>query len=288
LQNTTSPVHEDQARASRVLPSDVIVGDNSAQQTIYTEANPTYINVTLENKSSITGSFVILQNTTCPVHEDQARASRVLPSDVIVGTIQDSISTPHISSEYTYPKQDIPELRKDGYEVQEEIGQVSRAISSLQDITSTEVTEEHEGGIKVQDEIDQVSRDTSSLPDITSPEIIEEQEGDIEVHDEICEVKHETCPLLYVRSQDNVEVQDDGSEVGDDINLETHHTLVEQPTNIPMKGVLEQQRQTLQTLEDMNMHNDSTTRRSTKTVLNQAYQTRKQATITPINREVNI
>ena len=74
---------------------------------------------------------------------------------------------------------------------------------------------------------------------------------------------HETCPLLSIRSQDNVEVQDDGSEVEDDINLVTHATLVEQPTNIPMKGVSEQQKQTLQTLEDMNVHNDSTTRRST-------------------------
>ena len=263
LQDTTSPVHEDQARASRVLPSDEIVGDNSAQQTLYTEANPTHINVTLEDKSSITGSSVILQNTTCPVHEDQARASRVLPSDVIVGNIQDSISTPHISSEYTYPKQDIPELRKDGYEVQDEIGQVSRDISSLQDITTTEITEEHEGGIEVQDEIGQVSRDTSSLQDITSPEITEEQEVDIEVHDEICEVTHETCPLLSIRSQDIVEVQDDGSEVGDDINLVTHATFVEQPTSIPMKGVSEQEKQTLQTLEDMNIHNDYTTCRST-------------------------
>jgi hypothetical protein len=231
LQNTTCPVHEDQTRASRVLPSDVRVGDNSAQQTLYTEANPTYINITLENKNPITGSSDILQNTTCPVHEDQTRASRVLSSDVIVGNIQDSISTPHISSEYTYPKQDIPELRKDGYEVQDEIGQVSL--------------------------------DTSSLQDITSPEITEEQEGDIEVHDEICEVTHERCPLLSIRSQDNVEVQDDGSEVQDDINHVTHATLVEQPTNSPMKGVSEQQKQTLQTLEDMNIHNDYTTCRST-------------------------
>ena len=207
------------------------IGDNSAQQTLYTEANPTYINITLENKNPITGSSDILQNTTCPVHEDQTRASRVLSSDVIVGNIQDSISTPHISSEYTYPKQDIPELRKDGYEVQDEIGQVSL--------------------------------DTSSLQDITSPEITEEQEGDIEVHDEICEVTHERCPLLSIRSQDNVEVQDDGSEVQDDINHVTHATLVEQPTNSPMKGVSEQQKQTLQTLEDMNIHNDYTTCRST-------------------------
>jgi hypothetical protein len=39
------------------------------------------------------------------------------------------------------------------------------------DITSPEITEEYEGGIEVQDEIDQISRDTSSLQDITSPEI---------------------------------------------------------------------------------------------------------------------
>jgi hypothetical protein len=244
------------------------IGDNSAQQTLY---------------------------TTSPVHEDQARASRVLPSDVIVDTIQDSISTPHISSEYTYPKQEIPELRKDGYEVQDEIGQVLRDTSSLKDITSPEIIVVHEGGIEVQDEIGQVSRDTSSLQDITSPEITkvdeggievqdeisqvscdtsslkditspqitEEHEGGIEVHYEIGEVTHETCSLHSICSQDNVEVQDDGSEVQDDINLVTHATLVEQPTNSSMKGVSEQQKQTLQTLEDMNIHNDSTTRRST-------------------------
>jgi hypothetical protein len=63
-----------------------------------------------------------LQNTTSPIHEDQTRASRVLPSDVIVGNIPDSISTPNICSEYTYPKKEIPELQKDGYEVQDEIG----------------------------------------------------------------------------------------------------------------------------------------------------------------------
>ena len=88
------------------------IGDNSAHQTLYTDANPTYINITLENKNPITGSSVILQNTTSPVHEDQTRASRVLPSDVIVGNIPDSISTPTISSEYTYPKKEITELRK--------------------------------------------------------------------------------------------------------------------------------------------------------------------------------
>jgi hypothetical protein len=55
--------------------------------------------------------------------------------------------------------------------VQNEIGQVSRDASSLQDITSPEITEEYEGGIEVQDEIGQVSRDTSSLQDITSSEI---------------------------------------------------------------------------------------------------------------------
>ena len=304
------------------------IGDNSAQQTLYTEANPTYINITLENKSPITGSSVILQNTTSPVHEDQTRASRVLPSDVIVGNIQDSISIPHISSKYTYPKQEIPELQKDGHEVQDEIaqvsrdtsslqditspeiivvhegeievqdeiGQVSRDASSLQDITSPEMTEEYEGGIEVQDEIGQVSRDASSLQDITSPEITKVHEGGIEVHGEICEVScdtsslqditspeitevldvggievhgeicevtHETCSLHSIRSQDNVEVQDDGSEVQDDINLVTHATLVEQPTKIPMEGVSEQEKQTLQTLEDMNIHIDSTTCRST-------------------------
>jgi hypothetical protein len=53
----------------------------------------------------------------------------VLPSDVIVGNIQDSISIPHISSKYTYPKQEIPELQKDGHEIQDEIAQVSRDTS---------------------------------------------------------------------------------------------------------------------------------------------------------------
>jgi hypothetical protein len=43
---------------------------------------------------------------------------------------------------------------------------VSPDISSLQDITSPEITKVQEGGI-VQDEIGQVSRDTSSLQDIT-------------------------------------------------------------------------------------------------------------------------
>jgi hypothetical protein len=38
---------------------------------------------------------------------------------------------------------------------------VPRDTSSLQDITSPEITEEYEGGIEVQDEIDQISRDTS-------------------------------------------------------------------------------------------------------------------------------
>jgi hypothetical protein len=54
---------------------------------------------------------------------------------------------------------------------QDEIGQLSRDTSSLQDMTSPEINEVHEGGIEVQDEIGQVSRDTSSLQDITSPEI---------------------------------------------------------------------------------------------------------------------
>jgi hypothetical protein len=45
-------------------------------------------------------------------------------------------------------------------EVQDEIGQLSRDTSPLQDITSPEITEEYEGGIEVQDEIGQASRDT--------------------------------------------------------------------------------------------------------------------------------
>jgi hypothetical protein len=46
-----------------------------------------------------------------------------------------------------------------GIEVQDEIGQVSRETSSLQDINSPEITKVHEGGIEVDDEIGQVSRD---------------------------------------------------------------------------------------------------------------------------------
>jgi hypothetical protein len=40
--------------------------------------------------------------------------------------------------------------------IQDEIGQVSRDTSSLQDITRPEITKEHEGGIEVQNEIAQV------------------------------------------------------------------------------------------------------------------------------------
>jgi hypothetical protein len=61
-----------------------------------------------------------------------------------------------------------------GIDVDDEIGQVSRDTSSLQDITSPEITKVHEGGIEVQNEIVKVSRDTSSLKDITSSEITEE------------------------------------------------------------------------------------------------------------------
>jgi hypothetical protein len=65
---------------------------------------------------------------------------------------------------------------------------VSRDTSSLQDITSPEITEEYEGGIEEQDEIGQASRDTSSLQDMTSPEITKVDEGGIEVQDEIGQV----------------------------------------------------------------------------------------------------
>jgi len=300
--------------------------DNSAQQTLYTKANPTRITITLENKSPITGSSVILQNTTSlqditspeipEVHEggievqdEIGQVSRDTSSlqditspeitevheggievqDEIGQVLRDTsslqdINSPEITevhegrievqveidqvSRDTSSLQDITspeitEVHEGGIEIQDEIGQISHGTSSLQDITNPEITEISEGGIEVQDEIGQASRDTSSLQDITSPEITEVHEGDIEVHDEICEVTHETCSLHSIRSQDNVELQDDGSQVQDDTNLVTHATLAEQPTNSPMKGVSEQEKQTMQTLEDMNIHNDSTTRRST-------------------------
>jgi hypothetical protein len=71
----------------------------------------------------------------------------------------------------------------------------SRDTSSIQDITSPEITKVHEGGIEVQDEIGQVSRDTSSLQDITSPEITEEYEDGIEVQDEIDQISRDTSSL---------------------------------------------------------------------------------------------